>query len=275
MFIRSVNFSLVLIPEMSFLSQLAAWARLLRCCKLKTALLLLLFSCPAYKLKALRKCLQFLSGIKTGLKIILISIIIIFSQNSIAAITKAAIDDVDTVYPLPIFWKGLKVLHIGDSNLKNKGLTLTLRRHITEAGGIYKIMPQKGSRSKSWITSGRFKKALKEINPDIVIINLGTNAIKISKPQKYSVWIKTLVKKTGRKKCYWIAPPKLIEDKYGFYKMLKTASHPCKYFDTTLLPFKNEHKNRYHLSNKQATIWAEAIWKWMNDLKPPGAYDGF
>ena len=161
-------------------------------------------------------------------------------------------------------WSGKRVLHIGDSMLTNWGLKRTLRKKFTAAGAKYMVKAKEGSNSHSWIVTGQLKKVLREKRPDIVIINLGTNAVKNRNPQTYSMWIKKLVKKIAPRECYWISPPGLVKDKYGFFNVLSKASAPCRLFDSRDAHFKRPRPKVFHLTKSQSEKWAGMIWKWLN-----------
>jgi lysophospholipase L1-like esterase len=163
-------------------------------------------------------------------------------------------------------WKNKKILHIGDSLLLNWGLKGTLRRKFSAAGAKYMVSARKGSNSHSWLVTGLLKRTLNEKKPDIVIINLGSNAVKYRHPENYIQWIQKLVKKIQPRECYWISPPGLIKDNYGFVDMLKDASIPCNFFDSRQANFKRKNKKTFHLSRKQSQKWADMIWQWMNNI---------
>lgn len=198
------------------------------------------------------------------------AICIVLSTCSVTAqLSVEPIPDGSQVYPISPNWTGERVLHIGDSHLANKGLTLNLREKFSRAGAHYYVNSWIGSRSKSWLTSGRLRRALEDKRPSTVLVTLGTNALKNKRPDKYADWIKGIRNKIGNRKCYWIAPPALIEDKYGFYDVLKQNAAPCKVFDSRTIQFKTSTQNVYHLSHNQAGRWADHIWAWMNELPPP------
>ncbi len=171
--------------------------------------------------------------------------------------------DVDDVYPIVPDWQELTILHIGDSHV-SAGLKTTLKKILKDSGGHYVADCWVGSRSKSWVTSGRLKQLLKKHNPEVVIVTLGTNIIKNHKPHRHSGWVHALSLQLGKRICYWLGPPPLLDDLYGLNAMLKTNSKPCRYFDARILDIEKRADGKFHLSKHQGESWAEKVWLWMN-----------
>jgi hypothetical protein len=179
---------------------------------------------------------------------------------------------VDEVYPLPIDWRGLAVLHIGDSHV-SRGLTEGLSDHLRLAGARYESVTWVGSRSRSWVASGKLKKLLRERSPGAVIVTLGTNAIRHPQPRRLAYWDHALVDLIGRRRCFWLGPPSLIADRHGLNPALMESTTPCRYFETRLLDFPVPENGKFHLTRAQGLIWAAAAWVWMNGGPPPRGDD--
>jgi hypothetical protein len=179
---------------------------------------------------------------------------------------------VDEVYPLPIDWRGLRVLHIGDSHV-SRGLTAGLREQLLAAGARYEAACWVGSRSRSWVQSGRLDRLLREHRPEAVIVTLGTNAIRHPRPRKLAYWDHALVTRIGSRRCFWLGPPSLIDDRHGLNPALMESTTPCRYFETRLLDFPPREDKRFHLTRAQGLIWAAAAWVWMNGGPAPRSVD--
>ncbi len=188
---------------------------------------------------------------------------LLFLGSIAARFPVAPAPDVDEVYPLPFDWTGLRVLHIGDSHVY-AGLTSTLRKHLRSAGARYTPVNWIGSRSKSWVASGKLRRLLDKHSPNVVIVTLGTNAMKIRNPKKYAHWIRALVRRIGPRTCYWMGPPSLLEDRFGFNEILAEASAPCSYFDTRKMGFPKREDHHFHLTRAQGERWGASTWEWMN-----------
>lgn len=173
-------------------------------------------------------------------------------------------------------WNGLRVLHIGDSHLQNWGLKGTLRKKFKQAGAAYNVSAWKGSSARSWLRTGKLHRLLRTKNPDVVIVNLGTNICRAKHPRDYAKFIKRMVRKISPRQCYWVAPPPLIADTTAFYNMLEEASKPCIFLDSRKIEFDVPHKKVFHLSRNQSAVWAEQIWEWMNESSySPEKSNGF
>ncbi len=176
------------------------------------------------------------------------------------------IADVDEVYPFVPSWPGLKVLHIGDSHV-SAGLKRGMARRLKSAGSHYYADAWVGSRAKSWVVSGRLKQLLRKHRPDAVVITLGTNAMQNRHPDRYAGWVHALVSLIKGKTCYWLGPPPLIDDTFGFNKMLLERSKPCRFFDSRVLQIPKRADGKFHLTKDQGERWAAQAWTWMNDTK--------
>ena len=198
----------------------------------------------------------------------LLTILLVAATTAVAAAEVPRLADVDDVYPPAISWSGKRVLHIGDSHV-SAGLTSGLRGHIKSEGARYKPVEWIGSRSKSWVVSGRFRRLLRKHAPHVVIVTLGTNVMKGRRQDLNAPWIRTLVRMIGPRQCFWIGPPSLIKDRFGFNEMAESASKPCRYFDTRVLGFRKRKDGKFHLSRRQGRAWADQVWMWMNGDWPP------
>lgn len=169
----------------------------------------------------------------------------------------------DEVYPAPPDWKGVRVLHVGDSNVA-MGLVTGLRRRFADAGAIYEPHGWQGSRSKSWVVSGRLSGLIREFAPQVVVVTLETNTLGQRRTDVHAAWVRRLVERIGPRRCYWLGPPPLVEDTFHLGALLPEACAPCRYFDTSRLPYPMRGDGRFHLTRDQGLDWAERVWVWMN-----------
>ena len=121
-----------------------------------------------------------------------------------------------------------------------------------------------GSRSKSWVVSGKAARLVREFQPNVVIITLGTNIIKYDHPEREIYWVRALIDRIPGALCYWIGPPPLIPDQHGYNEMMVENVAPCRYFDTRTLDFPVRQDGKFHLSRAQGALWAERVWRFMN-----------
>ena len=171
--------------------------------------------------------------------------------------------DVDDVYPFVPDWQNSRILHIGDSHVAF-GFKSRLARHFHRAGASFHQEAWVGSRCKSWVKSGKMRNLIEEYGPSVVLVTLGTNEMKNRKPERILSWIRALISKIGRRTCYWVGPPPLLDDRYQYNEMLKSNVGPCRYFDSRVLDVHKRADGKFHLTRAEGENWAELIWKWMN-----------
>lgn len=181
----------------------------------------------------------------------------------VARSTPLTIPEVDEVYPYIPNWKNSRILHFGDSHVAS-GLKATMAQHFRKAGAKYRQEGWVGSRSKSWIASGRLRQLVREFRPTVILITLGTNEMKNKVPTRNRCWIRAIVHRFKEATCYWMGPPPLIEDKYGYNEMAMRAVKPCRYFDSRILGLSPRNDGTFHLTRQEGTVWADLVWDWMN-----------
>jgi len=192
-----------------------------------------------------------------------LAVALLWGPSTATGTEPASIPDVDEVYPVFREWSGVRVLHIGDSNVA-AGFTARLGQLVRGAGGSYQVSSWVGSRSKSWVTSGRLRTLLDEGAPHVVLVTLGTNSMKSSRPDLEAPWIRSLVRQIGPRRCFWTGPPPLLEDLHGYNEMAKEAATPCRYFDTRVMGFAPREDGKFHLTRHQGESWAMRVWSWMS-----------
>jgi hypothetical protein len=173
------------------------------------------------------------------------------------------IADVDEVYPEVPYWPKARILHIGDSHV-SFGFKRALARRFREAGATFKQKSWKGSRTKSWVASGKARRLIAEFQPTVVVVTLGTNEMKYDKPERQLSWIRALVDRIGARMCYWLGPPPLIEDRRGYNDFVSHNVAPCRYFDSRVLEVGRRSDGRFHLTRAEGEAWAAMVWRWMN-----------
>lgn len=192
-----------------------------------------------------------------------LAVALFVSPSDAGLLPAAPLPSPDEVYPSPPDWRGVRVLHVGDSNV-SAGLVSGLRRAFTEAGARYEPRGWVGSRSKSWVVSGRLTESIRELAPQVVVVTLETNTLRSPRVDVNAAWVRRFVERIGPRRCYWLGPPPLVEDAYGYGPVLAEACAPCRYFDTSRLPYPKHESGRFHLTREQGLDWAARVWAWMN-----------
>jgi hypothetical protein len=192
-----------------------------------------------------------------------IVLVIVLVAGSLVFAAPLKLADVDEVYPEVPQWLGARILHIGDSHV-SAGFRSGLARRLKQAGAVYWPHCWVGSRSKSWIVSGRFRGLLRKHLPDVVVITSGTNMMSSHRPGRHAGWVQALIQRVGGRSCYWIGPPPLLSDEHGLNEMLESNSGDCRYFDSRVLDIEARDNGKFHLTRSQGEDWAELVWRWMN-----------
>jgi hypothetical protein len=191
------------------------------------------------------------------------ALVLVASSTDAGLLPIAPLPSPDEVYPTPPDWRGVRVLHVGDSNVA-AGLVAGLRKAFTDAGAVYQPHGWVGSRSKSWVVSGLLAKLVREVAPQVVVVTLETNTLRSRRIDVNAAWVRRFVERIGPRRCYWLGPPPLIEDAYGYGPVLADACAPCRYFDTSRLPYPKREDGRFHLTRQHGLDWADRAWAWMN-----------
>ena len=191
------------------------------------------------------------------------SLALLASTTDAGLLPPAPLPSPDEVYPTPPDWRGVRVLHVGDSNVA-AGLVAGLRKAFSGAGALYQPHGWVGSRSRSWVVSGLLTKLIREIAPQVVVVTLETNTLRSPRVDVNAAWVRRFVERIGPRRCYWLGPPPLVEDAYGYGPVLAEACAPCRYFDASRLPYPMREDGKFHLTRQQGLDWAERVWAWMN-----------
>lgn len=189
----------------------------------------------------------------------------------------------------------MSVMYIGDSHSYGK-LGSVINKNLSERFSNVTSQAGCGATAKTWLGVGGFEKTvcgywlkdvegeirskahqipffgdeLKKYNPDIVIVQLGTNMAAANKPlhSKQSVIdLITMIQEFGAK-CIWIGPPdansKIVtKQKVGVVnQMLKevTTKLGCYYIDSLeVTSFPENNKEGIHYPNSLSAKWGEDV----------------
>lgn len=169
----------------------------------------------------------------------------------------------EEVYPVVPDWTRARILHIGDSHV-SYGFKRELARCFREAGARFRQKRWIGSRTKSWVATGKAKQLIRAFRPTVVVVTLGTNEMKDPQPARQLSWVRALVDRIGNRVCYWLGPPPVIEDANGYNAYMAEHVAPCRYFDSRVLEAPPRDDGKFHLTREQGETWARLVWRWMN-----------
>ncbi|MBI2897144.1 MAG: SGNH/GDSL hydrolase family protein [Deltaproteobacteria bacterium] len=165
-----------------------------------------------------------------------------------------------------IVWAGLTVLHVGDSQVSG-GLTAGLRSRIHAEGGHYVASTWVSSSVRQWLVSRRLGDLLRQHQPDVVMITLGSNEQLYPNLDQYGEHVRRLVRRFAGRRCFMIGPPRWRVSRVDDVQAANSA--PCPWFDSRPIEAPRGGRMRAHFTYDGGELWARAIWDWMNALDPP------
>lgn len=157
------------------------------------------------------------------------------------------------------------VLHVGDSTVGyTLGLSLELGKMFKAAGVAYESHTVTAAGLRTFAKSKVLEKLVAEKNPDLVIVQLGTNNLTVPNPAAYLPDVKAIVAQTGGKPCYWVGPIPLEQPEHGMRALLRENVAPCTFYDSFELKLARQ-EDKIHPTQPAAKKWADAFWKFANE----------
>lgn len=166
--------------------------------------------------------------------------------------------------PLP---EGTVVLHIGDSMAGALGVALNaeLKQHNVRGMLRFKV----ASYIPGWAGGLELPLHLSQLKPDLVLITLGTNEVKMPDPTQRAPLVRKIVKMIGDRPCVWIAPPVWTVEK-GLYQVIRDNLAPCRYMDTELVyPEMPRLNDKIHPTIGARKEWAKRVVAWLLQERRP------
>lgn len=161
------------------------------------------------------------------------------------------------------------VLHVGDSTVGyTLGMSLEMTRLFRAASVPYESHTFTASGLHAFASERRLEKLVKEKNPDLVIIQLGTNNLTVPNPPAYLDDVKSIVSQAAGRACYWIGPIPLEQPEKGMRGFLRDNVGPCTFYDSFDLKLERQ-SDHIHPTQSAAKKWAKAFWAF-TEATPPG-----
>jgi len=156
-------------------------------------------------------------------------------------------------------FKGKTVLFVGDSMIVT-GLDIWARNWVEKNGGTYRRHYYSSSTTRSWATTRALEYALQHYKPHFVFVVLGSNELYIPNPHLHAGYVRTILKKLGKRPYRWIGPPRWAPDT-GIVKILASIVPANRFY-----PFNGRHigraKDGKHPSIEGSRTWAHDIFRW-------------
>jgi lysophospholipase L1-like esterase len=159
------------------------------------------------------------------------------------------------------------VLHIGDS-FAAAGFVQALKPRLKALGVHYDVHAETSSFTTTW--AARVPRLIADIQPDLVLINLGANEMSNIDPPSHAPAVRRIVAAIAPRPCVWVSPPTWGPNT-GILNVIRENSAPCRFFDSDHLvkgPIPRQ-RDGIHPSVEGGAIWAEAFWMWLIQERDP------
>jgi len=167
--------------------------------------------------------------------------------------------------PLPA---GTRVLHIGDSMAGALGIELN--RQLREQGVKGTLRFETSSFIPTWAWGDTLPQALGQYDPDLVIITLGMNELKIEDPAQRAKTIRRLVDRIGDRPCVWISPPPLASGTNDLVTVIRENCAPCAFMNTDeVYPDMPRLGDKIHPTVPARAEWARRVIAWLAERREP------
>ena len=157
------------------------------------------------------------------------------------------------------------VLHTGDSTVGGgHGLAKALRGRFEAEGARYVSDTVNRASLLSYEVANHIGASIARYQPDLVLVNLGTNEVFVPAPESLEPRIRAIVKRVGRRDCVWIGPPTWKGDR-GIVDVLRANASPCRFFDSSNLGLERV-RDGIHPTDKGGEQWADKFWAFFRPI---------
>ena len=151
------------------------------------------------------------------------------------------------------------VLHTGDSTVGGgHGLARALKGRFEAEGATYVSDTVNSATLLNLEAAEHLADSVAKHQPDLVLINLGTNEVFVPAPLALLGRIRAVVKSVGARDCIWIGPPTWKGDK-GIVDVLKENVAPCRFFDSSNMDIERI-SDGIHPTDKGGEQWGSRFW---------------
>lgn len=162
------------------------------------------------------------------------------------------------------------ILHVGDSTVGyTQGLQLELKKKLEPLGVRYVSRTLTSGGLRTFAQKKIVEGLIKEHNPDLVIVQLGTNNVTVPNPPAFLPAIEEVVAEAKVLPCYWVGPLTLEQKAHGMNEFLRDHVAPCAFIDSFGLKL-DRQEDKIHPTQLAARKWANYLWE-QTEKSPPGA----
>jgi len=153
----------------------------------------------------------------------------------------------------------LKIMFFGDSMLE--WTSKRLCDYAMENGYDLSSVLWYSSSTKLWAETDTLLYFLNKVNPDYVLICLGSNELFVRDLSKRDKYIGTIIERLGGRPFVWISPPNWKPDS-GINELIIKHVGMDRYFDSRSLELKRASDN-VHPNKAAAAQWIDTIANWL------------
>jgi hypothetical protein len=171
-----------------------------------------------------------------------------------------------------------RVLEVGDSMVGYaSGLAKVMKLRLGPAGVEFHSDAVTSASIATFDDSGKLEKLVKMFDPELVIVNLGTNTLSVPHPESLADHARHIAAKIAPRRCLWLGPPSLHQTPpktpSPLIAVLREAVAPCTFFDASELVLERQ-PDGIHPTERGAMVWADAFAPVLAPLLGGGATPG-
>lgn len=153
-----------------------------------------------------------------------------------------------------------RIMIFGDSMLEK--MSRSLCDYAMENGYDLSSVMWYSSSTKLWAETDTLQYFLDRIQPDYILLCLGSNELFVRDLNKREKYIATIVSKISHRPFVWISPPNWKPDT-GLNDLIITQVGAGRYFDSRHLELERI-SDRVHPTAEAAAIWVDTIASWIS-----------
>lgn len=157
-----------------------------------------------------------------------------------------------------------RILFFGDSMLE--GLAKRLCDYTMESGYDLTSVIWYSSSTKLWAETDTLQFFLNRVEPDYVMLCLGSNELFVRDLDNRDKYIARLVEKLSNYPFFWISPPNWKEDT-GINQLIIDHVGMDRYFDSRHLVLERS-SDHAHPTHTAAAAWMDTVMMWLNSSAP-------
>lgn len=180
-------------------------------------------------------------------------------SDSVAAEVDS-VEEVKSIFPVPVDSAGQTILFIGDSMLD--GLGPRMAAYADRNGHTLYEVIWYSSTSEIWGKSDKLETYIERVKPTYIILCLGANELFVPDiVNKRAQFVRNIVDRIGDIPFLWIGPPNWKPDT-GINDLIEASVPEGSYFKSDGMHFERK-KDGAHPTKESSAAWLDSIARWM------------